>query len=50
MKMTIMTIILFIHQMYSLGDRSVFGYEETYWDGSGKIEFERTMNDYIIML
>ena len=35
--------------MYGLGNSSSLEVEETYWDGSAKIEFKRKFNNYLLI-
>ena len=41
--------MIFLHPFYKIGDQSVFGWEEIYWDGSGKVYFLRDFNNYMII-
>ena len=42
-------ILLFLHQIYSLGHKKT-GFEEIYWDGSAKVYFKRAFNEYVTII
>ena len=41
------TDLIFLHPFYSIGDSSIFDWEEIYWDGSNKVYFMRDFNNYM---